>query len=82
VGLVDVYYANGVGDLGVFIEHLTFNQGFNSQKSQFYADLFCVPVGIIIAPRIGNNDLTMNEIFYKNDRVTLFRGNCLVISRE
>ena len=35
MGLVDIYYADRVGDLGVFIEHLTFNQGFNSQKSQF-----------------------------------------------
>jgi len=32
VGLVDVYYANGVDDLGVFIDHLTFNQGVTGSR--------------------------------------------------
>ncbi len=32
MGLIDVYYANGVDDLGVFIDHLTFNQGVTGSR--------------------------------------------------
>jgi len=32
VGLIDVYYANGADDLGVFIDHLTFNQGVTGSR--------------------------------------------------
>ncbi len=32
MGLIDVYYANEADDLGVFIDHLIFNQGATGSR--------------------------------------------------
>jgi site-specific DNA-methyltransferase (adenine-specific) len=39
-------------------------------------DLFYMLIGIIIAIRIGITDSTMNNLFYKNENVALFKGDC------